>query len=91
MKNLVNIEVGNEVKATQSRCIGIKIDSLTYTGTIKKVNKKSIIVSINHVVHTFGKDVQYDGTYCLEVKFNLWKVVDGRTIYKANRDMFLEF
>lgn len=79
------------IKAYSSRCIGIIIDSITYTGKIVKVNKCSFIVKFNHMTVKHGSKItnEIEHEYGIPVKFTYWKTTsDGRELYKSNGNLY---
>lgn len=86
----MKIEIGMNVTAYKSQCIGFIIDSSTYTGEVVKVNKKSIIVKLTRVLAKHGDKVVSD-TECNvpNVKYTYWKTTeDGRIIYKSDSKIY---
>lgn len=81
--------IGTNVTAYKSSCIGIMIDSTTYTGEIVKINKKSIVVKFNHILVKSGKKITHDADYTDTVKFNYWKTCsDGRILYRSEANLY---
>lgn len=80
-----NLEIGMNVEAYKSHCIGIIIDSSTYSGKIIKVNKKSIRVQLEHIVAKHGNKIVSDTDYAATVTYKFWKTTsDGRDIYVSD-------
>ena len=86
----MKIEIGMSVTAYKSQCIGLIIESSTYTGEVVKVNKKSIIVKLTHVLAKRGDKVVSDTEYNVpNVKYTYWKTTeDGRIIYKSDSKIY---
>ena len=80
-----HIEIGMNIEAYKSHCIGIIIDSSTYTGNVVKVNKKSIRVQLNHIVAKHGQKIVRDTDYSATVTYKFWKTTsEGRDIYVSD-------
>lgn len=80
-----NLEIGMNVKAYKSHCIGIIIDSTTYSGKIIKVNKKSIRVQLEHMVVKHDNKIINDTDYSGTVTYKFWKTTsDGNDIYVSD-------
>ena len=80
-----NLEIGMNIKAYKSRCVGFIIDSSTFTGKIIKVNKKSIRVQLEHIVAMHGNKIVSDTDYPATVTYKFWKTTsDGRDIYVSD-------
>ena len=86
----MKIEFGMNVTAYKSHCIGFIIDSSTYTGEVVKVNKKSIIVKLIHILAKHGDKVVSDTEYNVpNVKYTYWKTTeDGQIIYKSDSKIY---
>ena len=85
----IKIEIGMSVTAYKSQCIGLIIDSSTFTGKIIKVNKKSIRVQLEHIVAKHGDKVIRDTEYPATVTYKFWKTTeDGRIIYKSDSKIY---
>lgn len=65
--------IGDKVTARSSQCISHLVHSTTYTGKIVKVNKKSIIVEVEHMLVKYGKEILRDWGYTATVKYTFWK------------------
>ncbi len=83
-------EVGMQVKAYTGRCIGIMIQASTWKGTIIKVNKKSIRVTLTEETCTYGKRTTYHrDNMNYSVRYTYWKTTsDGRELYKSECDIY---
>ncbi len=80
---------GMKIKAYRGDCIGIIIQATTWTGTIIKVNKKSIRVHLDGIEAKYGKRVTYKGSMDQEVRYTFWKTTsDGREIYKSESRIY---
>lgn len=87
---MTNMTIGTKVTAYKSQCIGHIIDSSTYTGEVVKVNKKSIVVNLTHIVAKHGQKVIRDMEYNVpNVKYTYWKTCsDGRIVYKSDSKIY---
>lgn len=75
---------GMKIKAYRGDCIGIIIQATTWTGTIIKVNKKSIRVKLEESVTTYGKRLIHKGAADQDVTYRFWKTTsDGRELYRS--------
>ena len=75
---------GMKVQAVDGKCIGIVIEETKWTGTITKVNKKSIRVDLTEEVRTFGSRETSRRNPNREVRYTFWKTTsDGKEIYKS--------
>lgn len=81
----MKIEIGMNIKAYKSRCTGIIIDSVNYSGKIIKVNKKSIRVQLEHMIVKHGNKITHDTDYAATITYRFWKTTsDGRDIYVSD-------
>lgn len=84
-----NLEIGMNVEAYKSCCIGIIIDSTTYSGKIIKVNKKSIRVQLERMIVKHGNKITNNTDYAATVTYKFWKTCeDGRDIYVSNSRIY---
>lgn len=80
---------GMKVQALEGRCIGIVIEETKWTGTITKVNKKSIRVNLIDETRTYGKRETSCRNIDREVRYDFWKTTsDGRELYKSTGRMY---
>ena len=83
------IEIGMNIEAYKSRCIGFIIDSSTYTGKVIKVNKKSIRVQLEHIVAKHGDKIVRDADCAATVTYKFWKTTsDGTDIYVSDSRIY---
>lgn len=81
--------VGTKVEAYKSSCIGVMIDSTTYTGTITKVNKKSIWVHLEKAVVKHGHKETKEYAESKDVKYTFSKTLDdGKDFYTSEYRLY---
>lgn len=80
---------GMKVKAIEGKCIGIMIEETKWTGTITKVNKKSIRVNLTEEARTYGEREARCRDIDREVRYTFWKTTsDGIELYKSEGRMY---
>ncbi len=85
MNVMKNLEIGMNITAYKSQCIGFIIDNVNYSGKIIKVNKKSIRVQLEHIVVKHGDKITHDADYAATITYKFWKTTsDGRDIYVSD-------
>lgn len=75
--------LNDRVTSYSSQCIGIIIESVTYTERIIKANKKSFKAEFDHFEKKSGSRVVREGSCKVVETFRFWKTCsDGRVIFK---------
>jgi hypothetical protein len=92
MKNL-NKEISANVMVHRGSCSmgGMFITEHFTTGTIIKINAKSIRLHLTHAKTTRNRELITNRDMDKEATFQYWKTVDGRELYKNNEYGILEF
>lgn len=86
------MKINDKVQVYRSQCIGIMINSTTISGTIVKINAKSIVVEYDHILVKHGNKIIRDAEYTGKKNFKYWKTCsDGRVVYKNGLDGIITF
>ena len=83
-------QIGMKVEAYTGSCVGLLIQSTTWTGEITKVNRKSIRVMLTESTSKFGKKTTgHWENLKTEKTYRFVKTLsDGRNFYRSEANLY---